>query len=119
MSDPVEIDFTVSTNATWDTAFAWTEAGAPFPLTGLNFKIQLRDPANANNVVLTLSTADSSILVPDAPGGHWQLSVPYSAALGVPAGSYAYDVLTWLTNDPRVWRRQKGTVTVDQGTTLQ
>jgi hypothetical protein len=119
MSDPVEIDFDVSTNATWDVSFAWAQAGAPVNLTGLNFKIQLRDPANPGNVVVELSTANERVLVIDAIGGIWGLTLSAATANGIPAGAYAYDVLTWLTNDPRVWRRQNGVATIAQGTTIQ
>jgi hypothetical protein len=117
MTEAVEIDFTVSNNETWDQSFVWTDGGHPVDLTGMSLKIQLRDPANLSNVIIEISTANSLILVGAPTSGQWQLSVPASKTKDVPAGSYSYDVLNYLANDPRVWRRQKGTITVEQGVT--
>ncbi|MCW2317986.1 hypothetical protein M2322_003551 [Rhodoblastus acidophilus] len=112
------VDFTVANNETWDLGFVLKDAsGALVNLTGRTIKMQLRDPAAPANIVVELSTDNERIVIADAPAGVWALAVPVSVAQGVPNGSYVYDVIDYLANDPRVWRRQKGTVTVEWGVT--
>ena len=111
----VQADFTVANNETWSLSFTWPGVD----LTGHTLKMQARDPANLGNVVVELSTDNERLVITDAAGGVWALNLPAPAAAAIAAGSYAYDVLDYLANDPRVWRRQVGTVTVEQGVTVR
>jgi len=114
------VDFTVANNETWDNRFTLLDAaGAPVNLAGRTIKMQLRDPAQFTNVVLELSTDNERIVAIDPAGGIWALAVPASVAKDVPAAAYAYDVIDYLAADPRVWRRQKGTLSVEKGITTR
>lgn len=111
----VQADLTVYTNATWIDALIWPGVD----LTGMTLKLQLRDPANPQNVVLELSTDNTFLAVTDPAAGHWAFDLPVAAAKDVPPAAYVYDVIAYLPADPRVWRYQSGTLTVTAGVTLR
>jgi len=114
------VDFTVANNETWDLGFVLKDAsGVAVNLTGRSIKMQIRGAANPDDVIVELSTDNERIIIVDAPAGAWALAVPVSITQGVPEGAYVYDVIDYFANDPRVWRRQKGAVTVEWGVTVR
>lgn len=110
-------DFIVANNQTLDLRFTLTQGGQPINLTGQSLQAQFRTSETDANVALDLSTAKLSLVILDAPGGVYQMSVAASVLAGLEAGALVYDVIASVTNDPRRYRYQRGTMTVLQGVT--
>lgn len=115
---PPDIALTFSNNATWFAEFAWLDGGQAADLTGLKLRMQVRAAAEDPTVVVELATDNGRLLVipPDAQG-RWNISAELAAVKDIKPGAYVYDVLAISKTDARVWRRQKGALTVEQGVT--
>ncbi len=116
---PTAVDFTVANNATWSIPFRWKQGDAPVSIVGQKLRMQLRaNPDDlAGAVAVELSSANSHILPTDEAAGEWLLNLSAAESSKIEAGSYAYDVLASVDSDTRVYRRQQGIITVEQGVT--
>ncbi len=113
------VNFTVANNANWSIAFRWKQGGYPVSIVGQKLRMQLRaNPDDlAGAVAVELSSANSHILPTDESAGEWLLNLSAAESSKIEAGSYAYDVLAYVDSDSRVYRRQQGIITVEQGVT--
>ena len=113
-----DTDFTISNNQTVNLRFHWAQGGSPVDLSASKLRMQWRaDPTVTDGDFVEFSTNNSLIMIDPNSPGDWLLTFDFNKAASIPAGQYAYDVLQLATTDTRVWRRQKGNVTVEQGVT--
>src|SRR4051812_31522548 len=61
---------TVATNATWSEDIYFTEAGAPFDISDLDWKLTFRRDGEAASADMTLSTAAGTLAVAADDNGH-------------------------------------------------
>lgn len=101
-------------NASWQQTFALVYQDQPFLLDEYDAKMQLRPSDDSDEVRLELST-DNGLLRKLQTGGRLQVLVGIDRMVGVPAGSYVYDLV--LTAGGIALRLVYGTVVVTQGVT--
>src|SRR6267154_2144789 len=89
-----DLSGTVATNATWAEDIFFTEAGAPFDISGLDWKLTFRRSGENTNADFTLSTAAGTLtVVADDNGHHRILHIGVAAgALNAFEGDYSADL---------------------------
>ena len=90
-----EMSGVVSNNVTWDENINFTENGTAMVLTGLSFQFQFRDAQDDTSTVLTLSTADSELVITADDGGVnsiLRINVAYTVIDGL-EGDYIADLV--------------------------
>ena len=93
-----EVSGTVPTNATWNEDIYFTEDGAPFDISEMDWKLTLRNPDNSSADV-TLSTAAGTLSIEDDGDGHDRI-LRISVAAGT-LNSYQGDyVMDLASKDP-------------------
>jgi hypothetical protein len=85
---------TVATNATWSEDIYFTEAGAPFDISDLDWKLTFRRDGEATSADITLSTAAGTLAVAADDNGHARiLRIDVGAgALNACEGEYVADL---------------------------
>lgn len=92
-----EMNGVVATNATWDEDIYFTEAGLPFVLTDLRFKMTFRRYGCDQNASITLSTDAGTLVISDDDDGYARI-----LRLNVTAGAlngYCGDYVTDLASE--------------------
>lgn len=85
-------NLTIDQGATFVRTFTWTDAaGDPIDVTGYSAEFQVRESTRSPDVVLSASTAGSTISV-SGGDGEFTITIPASSTRSVPEGSYVYDV---------------------------
>jgi hypothetical protein len=89
-----DLSGTVATNATWAEDIYFTEAGAPFDISELDWKLTFRRDGEATSADITLSTASGTLAVAADDNGHLRiLHIGVAAgALGACEGEYVADL---------------------------
>lgn len=107
----------IQQGATFRLPLQWLANNVPVDLTGCAVRMQVRERAGADAVLLELSTSNGGALITDAANGRFELVMTdeATAALTWPRG--AYDVLI-IHADGSVTRILQGGVTVSPGITL-
>jgi hypothetical protein len=77
-----DLSGTVATNATWAEDIYFTEAGAPFDISGLDWKLTFRRNRENTSADITLSSAAGTITVAPDDNGHQRI-----LRIGVAAGA--------------------------------
>jgi hypothetical protein len=85
---PAQYNVQIWRNDTWSQIFTLTANNVPIVLTGSTITIQVRKTASSPDVLLTLSTTDSSIAI----GGVNYNQITLSKVVNLTAGSYVYDM---------------------------
>jgi hypothetical protein len=85
---PAQYNVQIWRNDTWAQVFSITANSVAVNLTGSTITIQVRKTASASTIDLTLSTADSSILI----GGASSNQITLNKQVTIAAGSYLYDM---------------------------
>lgn len=91
-----EISGAVSNNATWDEYIYFLENGVGVVLTGLSFRLQIREGADSTSAVLDLTTADGELVITNDSGGNatiLRINVPYTTISGL-SGDYIVDIVS-------------------------
>lgn len=111
-------NITIEQGADYDKPFFLTDDDGEFDnLAGMSFVMQIRSNFDDPTPLLTLSTADGSLVV-NLDAGSVQPRIAPSVTAALLAGSYLYD-LKALEANGRVRRRRQGYVTVSpQVTTI-
>lgn len=79
--------------ATFDYPMTMTDDyGNPVNLTGWTFRMQLRSSVSSGTIVLSLTTANSRIVIDDETLGKFRLLVSATDTESVAAGYYVYDL---------------------------
>jgi hypothetical protein len=84
----------VSTGATWDEYIYFTSSGSGMELTGLAFQLQFREASSDSSAILTLSTADSELVITNDTDGNptiLRINVPYTT-ISAMEGDYITDL---------------------------
>jgi len=91
-----ELSGTVATNATWAEDIFFTEAGAAFDISGLDWKLAFRRNGENTSADFTLSTAAGTLAVVADDNGHQRiLRIGVAAgALSVCEGDYIADLVS-------------------------
>lgn len=84
-----DVSGTVSNNATWDEYIYFLENGSGMNLDGLSFEFQFRKDPSSTSSDLTLSTADSELVLTDDDG----------AVTSIVCVNVAYTVISGLEGD--------------------
>jgi hypothetical protein len=89
-----DLSGTVATNATWSEDIFFSEAGAPFDISGLDWKLTFRRSGENTTADITLSTAAGTLTVVADDNGHQRiLRIGASAsALNAWEGDYIADL---------------------------
>jgi hypothetical protein len=109
------ISGTVSNNATWDEYIYFLEEGSGMVLTGLSFQLQFRSKSDDTSTELTLSTADSQLVITNDDGGNatiLRINVPYTT-ISCLEGDYQADLVGKDVSD-KLTHWASGTVTFVQ-----
>ncbi|MDX1729870.1 MAG: hypothetical protein R3184_01905 [Aurantimonas coralicida] len=106
------VNFSVANTTDWRLTLNLTRDGGDWDLSGYSARMQMRSPAASDTPAVELSTEAETIVL---DGSTLRIAVPRALALGVPAGSYAYDIV--LSDDLETVRAIAGTATVIQGVT--
>lgn len=85
---PAQYNVKIWRNDTWSQTFAILADTTPVDLTGCTILIQVRPTPASTSVLLTLSTANSSISI----GGVSRNQITLNKIVDVAAGSYVYDM---------------------------
>ena len=89
-----EVSGTVPTNATWNEDIYFTENGAPFAISEMDWKLTLRCNPESTSADITLSTDAGTLSIEDDDDGHdriLRISVP-AGALNSYEGDYVMDL---------------------------
>ena len=115
---PTTQDLFTSNNESWEIGFHWIKDNVAVDLTGSDLKMHmLLDGKDSNNLIKFSTLSDGGLVITNAKQGAWLLRVPFSRVKDFKPGSYQYDVLQASKTDDHVWRRQRGTFTLDKGIT--
>ena len=85
---PAQYNVQIWRNDTWSQIFTLTANNVPIVLTGSTITIQVRKTASSPDVLLSLSTTDSSIAI----GGVNYNQITLRKVVNLTAGSYVYDM---------------------------
>jgi hypothetical protein len=85
---PAQYNVQIWRNDTWSQIFTLTANNVPIVLTGSTITIQVRKTASSPDVLLLLSTTDSSIAI----GGVNYNQITLRKVVNLTAGSYVYDM---------------------------
>jgi hypothetical protein len=89
-----DLSGTIATNASWAEDVYFTEAGAPFDISELEWKLTFRLSSETTSADVTLSTAAGTLSVVADDNGHYRiLRIGVAAgALGAYEGDYIADL---------------------------
>jgi hypothetical protein len=88
----------------------------PIDLTGSTLKMEIRTSESDHNVAVSVFSPDNGILITDAPGGAFTVTLDRNRLSQLQPGSYVSDIVRLMPNgwQERLW---EGTATVVEGTT--
>src|SRR4029078_5876299 len=93
-----EVSGTVPTNATWNEDIYFTENGAPFDISEMDWKLTLRNPHNTSADV-TLATDAGTLSIQDERHGHDRI-LRISVAAGTLNSDQGDYVMDLASKDP-------------------
>jgi hypothetical protein len=97
---PAQYNVKIWRNDSWSQTFAILADTTPVDLSGSTILLQVRPSAASASVVLTLSTANSSISI----GGANRNQITLNKIVDVAAGSYVYDMnVTFPTGEVKTY----------------
>jgi hypothetical protein len=85
---PAQYNVQIWRNDTWSQVFTISANSVAVNLTGCTIIIQVRKTASSSDVVLSLSSADTSIVI----GGVSSNQITLKKVVNIAAGSYVYDM---------------------------
>lgn len=85
---PAQYNVQIWRNDTWSQVFTLTANNVAINLSGSTIKIQVRKTAASPDVLLSLTTADSSIII----GGASSNQITLNKVVNIDAGNYVYDM---------------------------
>ena len=114
------VDMEIYNNATWTDAFQFGVVGdTSWNLAGQNFRLDIKGNKDSTTILLTLSTATSTIVVDDTTQRILHFNVPETAIVAaLLPGEYVYDLVMYDYSTPAVRIvLMGGKLTVRQGVT--
>ncbi len=118
------VNMAIQNNATWEDAFKFgVDGDTSWSFTGQSFHMDVKGTRDDPNPLLTLSSADSTIVVDDAVNRvlHFDVDdalIVASLPVTVDCEPYVYDLVMVDDSDNTRVVLMSGTVTVEQGVTL-